>query len=275
MMKTIHFFILSLVLQSSPLFSTPWVDFVKDITVKAKSGDADAMGILADVMSDLESNNKEEILRLAKESKTKGSPYGKYVYTWLIHKENVNNDNTPEEFLPQLEEKASNGDVYAAYDLACIYTHGQCGVTEDFAKGLNWQKKAAEQGLAPAQLALGTNYFIGKGVDKNETEAVKWYRMAADQGYAMAQTSLGDSYRDGKGVDKNETEAVKWYRMAADQGDSIAQYLLGSCYRYGVGVDKNETEAVKWYRMAADQGDSNAQTCLGRLITQPSQYQHP
>jgi TPR repeat protein len=263
-MKIIHFLIILLALQSSLLFSTPWEDFVKDITGKAKAGDPDAMGILADVMSDLESNDNEEILRLAKESKTKGSPYGKYVYILKDNNIIFNEDNIPfEDFLPQLEEKASIGDCYAAYVLACIYTNGQCGVTEDFGKGLNWLRKAVDQGLAPAQFVLGCYYFYGKGVTKDKVEAVKWFREAGDQGYAEGQCYLGYCYGQGIGVAKNESEAVNWYRKAADLGNAKAQYHLGNCYRQGIGVAKNETEAVNWYRKAADQGIERAQYHLG------------
>lgn len=270
MMKTIHFLILSLVLQSSLLFSSPWEEFVKDISAKSKAGDADAMGILADLMSDLGSNNHGEILLLAKESKTKGSPYGKYVYAFLIDKNIiVNNDNIPlEDFLSQLEEKASIGDWYAAYDLACIYINGQCGVTEDSAKGINWLRKAVDQGLAPAQLALGNYYFIGKGVAKSETKAVNWYRKATDQGDSDAQFYLGGCYRDGIGVAKNEVEAMNWYRKGAEkgiskarikrfqtsaaEGNKVSQWFLGDCYIKGVGLEKNTKEGLEWYQKAAE-----------------------
>ena len=52
-------------------------------------------------------------------------------------------------------------------------------------------KKAAEQGHAGAQLALGFMYAYGRGVPEDDTEAVKWYRKAAEQGHAEAQNSLG------------------------------------------------------------------------------------
>jgi hypothetical protein len=50
-------------------------------------------------------------------------------------------------------------------------------------------KKAAEQGDAGAQKALGEMYLKGLGFPKNSREAVKWYRKAALQGDAKAQAN--------------------------------------------------------------------------------------
>ena len=48
-------------------------------------------------------------------------------------------------------------------------------------------RKAAEQGDADAQTALGMRYYTGDGVPKDYAEAVKWYHKAAEQGHAIAQ----------------------------------------------------------------------------------------
>jgi uncharacterized membrane protein YedE/YeeE len=50
-----------------------------------------------------------------------------------------------------------------------------------------------------------------------------WYRRAALQGYAEAQFALGLLYEEGHGVTRDEREALAWYRKAADQGHPIAK----------------------------------------------------
>ena len=87
---------------------------------------------------------------------------------------------------------------------------------------------------------------------------MKWYRKAAEQGLAMAQLGLGECYTRGDGVEKNPAEAVKWWRKAAEQGLPEVQVLLGACYELGEGVKRDRTEAVKWYRKAAAQGHKAA-----------------
>jgi TPR repeat protein len=123
-------------------------------------------------------------------------------------------------------------------------------------------EKAAQQGYAPAQFALGTVYRTGHGAAKDDAEAVTWYRTAAERGYAPAQDYLGSMYQNGRGVAQDDAEAVSWYRKAAEQGYAPAQTNLGSMYLRGQGVAKDDAEAVSWYRKAADQGYAPAQGIL-------------
>ena len=143
-------------------------------------------------------------------------------------------------------------------------------------EAVEWFRKAAEQGYAPAQHRLGDIYASGDVVDRRDTEAVKWYHKAAEQGYVYAQFRLGEMYsqgtilldhdcaewiqtydkalKEGWCVDQDVVEAVKWYRKAAKQEHADAQYNLGKRYEKGDGVDQDVVEAVKWYRKAAKQG---------------------
>jgi TPR repeat protein len=111
-------------------------------------------------------------------------------------------------------------------------------------------KAKAEKGDRVAQGFLGSCYFEGYGVAKDQVEAVKWLRKAADQGEATAQGFLGFCYFEGYGVAKDEVEAVKWYRKAADQGYPYAQFKLGACYAVGKGVAKNQVEAYAYLSFA-------------------------
>ncbi|MDD6005961.1 MAG: Sel1-like repeat-containing protein kinase family protein, partial [Bacteroidales bacterium] len=141
------------------------------------------------------------------------------------------------------------------------YYYGK-GVEKDEIKAVEWYRKAAEQGYAPAQNSLGICYELGRGVEQDYAEAVEWYRKAAVQGYAFAQVNLGYCYKWGRGVKQDYAKAVEWFRKAAEQGNSGAQYLLGDCYENGRGVAKNWYKAVEWYQKAAEQGDKDAKKRL-------------
>jgi TPR repeat protein len=158
---------------------------------------------------------------------------------------------------------AEQGLADAQHALGVCYANG-LGVAKDEAEAVKWYRKAAEQGNASAQGAIGRCYANGRGVVKNESEAAKWYSKAAEQGDAWAQCALGVCYDNGQGVAKDGAEAVQWYRKAAEQEDAGAQLNLGLCYANGRGVVKNESEAAKLYRKAAEQGDANAQCYLGQ-----------
>ena len=80
-------------------------------------------------------------------------------------------------------------------------------------------RKGAEQGILNDQTHLGTRYYKGCGVVKDEKEAVKWYSKAAEQGHYWAEYNLGYMYYSGAGVKKDLGEAAKWWRKAAKMED--------------------------------------------------------
>jgi TPR repeat protein len=94
-------------------------------------------------------------------------------------------------------------------------------------------------------------YANGEGVTKDEVQAATWYRKAAEQGDASGQNALGVYYFYGRGVAKDYKQAAFWYRKASDQGDAIAQSNLGEVYANGFGVAKDEIEAYAYYNLAA------------------------
>ena len=64
------------------------------------------------------------------------------------------------------------------------------GVTKDYAKAMEWYRKAADQGNMYGEFNIGLLYEFGYGVTKNLDEAAKWYRRAANQGMERAKTKL-------------------------------------------------------------------------------------
>ncbi|WP_049832244.1 tetratricopeptide repeat protein [Aeromonas media] len=69
------------------------------------------------------------------------------------------------------------------------YANGQ-GVPQDAVQAAVWCSKAAEQGLAEAQYALGDMFLIGCGVLRDYQQARAWYRKAAEQGHANARGAM-------------------------------------------------------------------------------------
>ena len=91
----------------------------------------------------------------------------------------------------------------------------QLPVPQDYAQAVQWDRKAAEQGLAEAEVYLGLMYENGTGIPQDYSQAVQWYRKAAEQGLAAAQNNLGLMYYDGRGVTRDYIEAHKWLNLAA------------------------------------------------------------
>ncbi len=108
----------------------------------------------------------------------------------------------------------------------------------------------AERGDAVAQNELGSRYYAGRGVQRDDAEAARWIRLAAAQGYAPAQYNLGLLHFRNRGVAGNDAEAARWYRAAAEQGYAPAQAGLGYLYIYGAGVDEDHVLAYMWLELA-------------------------
>jgi DNA polymerase-3 subunit epsilon len=75
-----------------------------------------------------------------------------------------------------------------------------------------------EQSAVMAQYRLGLRYYNGQDVSQNYAKALNWLRKAAEQGHVKAQSQLGDMYAKGEGVAQNPAEAMKWHERAKKQG---------------------------------------------------------
>lgn len=122
----------------------------------------------------------------------------------------------------EAQQQASPGDP----DARALYEQGQQlalgdGSRRDPAAAIDYYRRAAELGYAPAQYRLGAAYHYGEGIDKNPAQAVVWYRRAAEQGFTMAQRNLGNLYLRGEGVAQDKVQALAWLSLVAVRGSEI------------------------------------------------------
>jgi TPR repeat protein len=122
-------------------------------------------------------------------------------------------------------------------------------------------RRSARLGYAPAQVVLGYFSDVGVLVPGEHGEAADWYRKASDQGDPLAQWLLGRLYFMGSGVPMDYHEAQRWLQQAAQQGDPFGAYLLGR-----VMENRDYTQAPRWFRAAAERGLPQAQYRYGRSL---------
>lgn len=84
----------------------------------------------------------------------------------------------------------------------------------DFARAMEEWRPLAEAGDPRAQTALGTMYFNGQSVAKDDAEAANWLSKAANQGQVSAQYTLALMYDHGYGVEQDRVQAYKWLELA-------------------------------------------------------------
>ena len=130
-----------------------------------------------------------------------------------------------------------------------MYEEGSHEFAQDDTKAVEWYRRAAEQGNADAQYALGAMYEAGRGSRQRTlfgppyVDAAEWYQKAAEQGNADAQYALGDMYEAGRGVGQDGALAAMWHLKAAKQDNADASFWekmpgrepLGRCPRCDLG----------------------------------------
>jgi len=107
-------------------------------------------------------------------------------------------------------------------------------------------EKSHLQGDFRATYALGTWYFHGTHVRKNQRKGISYFRSAAKGGIADALFDLAMSYEIGSGVRKDLRVAYEYYLRAALAGDPQAQYEVGRCLYYGIGSTVDRRLARIW-----------------------------
>jgi TPR repeat protein len=83
------------------------------------------------------------------------------------------NQSQPKRTFSLLEKAAHSGHLYAQYNLAVMYFHGN-GIQADLSLAFSWFLRAAKGGLVEAQFAVGMMYTEGFGIAAN-IEKAKFY----------------------------------------------------------------------------------------------------
>lgn len=119
----------------------------------------------------------------------------------------------------------------------------------------------AEAGDQHAQFNLGQAYKLGRGVPLDQRQAQTWFERAARQGHAQAEAALGLTlFQNGQ-----RAEAMPWIERAAGRGDPRAQYVLGTAHFNGDLVARDWPRAYALMRRAADQGLPQAASSIAEM----------
>ena len=149
-------------------------------------------------------------------------------------------------------------------------------------------QNAATQGNIKAMYMVGLKYSRGKGVVKDLVKGVQWIKKAADQGYEDAINllkNIGVDYTPQKPSSSGGSTPVKPVSIPtssistppmekklspfeelcikAKQGDAMAYFKLGEAYEKGDGVQKDIVKAKEWYRKASEQDENSIAKAIG------------
>lgn len=162
---------------------------------------------------------------------------------------------------------AKKGDTESAYRLGLLYEKGEY-VDCDPKAAARWYQKAADNGHAWAQVAIGHLHAIGFGIPRSQTKAREWFSKATSQTKDMdvvAQVAELYYHGYGEGYDwfwADGAEAARLARIAAAKGNAEGQYRLAEMTIQGWHMSKNKRRARELYTKASNQGHEMAYQML-------------
>lgn len=124
---------------------------------------------------------------------------------------------------------------------------------------------------APRLFDQGMDSLMGIGVTNSDVNAVDYFRRSADLGYAPAQTVMGYFYETGLKVPADPAAALDWYKKAAKLDDRLGNWLAGRLY-YSGAVPRDLDAAETYLKKAANQGDPYGQYLLGMVKLERNDY---
>lgn len=116
---------------------------------------------------------------------------------------------------------ADQGYAPSQFNVGVMFEEGQ-GVSPDVDQAIAWYTKAAGQSYLKAEQKLADLYISRRDF----ANALIWVRKAADQGDPGEQFNLGSFYFNGWAVPKDNAQARLWYSKAAAQGSKAAETVL-------------------------------------------------
>lgn len=202
------------------------------------------------------------------------------------------------------EAAASQQHAQSTYKLALCYYDG-LGRKKDFNEFFQLITKAANYGLADAQLLTGDAFALGLGTEVDRALAIDWYLKAADQGAALAQYKLAKQLLDAGDESSAEVHLAQsaaqefapaqyelamilkqrasqegWdhvavlFEKAARNGHNQAQFELGQLYAKGLGLVVDLEQARHWFSQSAQNGYPEAKKALEELASFSSLHAH-
>lgn len=171
-----------------------------------------------------------------------------------------------------LEKAAFLGFAKAQVRMGAAYELGELGCPFDPALSLHYNALAARQGEVEAEMAISKWFLCGHdGVfQKNEELAFTYAQRAAIDGLATAQFAVGYFYEVGIYVNMDLKEAKDWYRKAEENGNKDAKKRIDAVSRSKtISRKDHERLAVQKIREQHGEAEQNQHQQQPRMPTLP------
>lgn len=156
----------------------------------------------------------------------------------------------------EMAKKDDNPEIQAR--VAYAYLEGK-DTDKDINKAIFWLKKSADKNYKDASIALYMIYsgIYIKGFENNKL-MIEYLTKAATLGDPKAQELIGTFYYRGNIVIKDDVNALGWYKKSCAQNYVLGCTNLASLYAMGQGTRKNLIYAYILFNKSAKLGDEGA-----------------
>lgn len=170
-----------------------------------------------------------------------------------------------------IERAAFLGFAKAQVRMGTAYELGDLGCPFDPALSLHYNALAAKQGEVDAEMAISKWFLCGyEGIfDKNEELAFTYAQRAALDGLATAQFAIGYFYEVGIYTKMDLKEAKDWYRKAAEQGNEEAKKRFEAVSRSKT-ISRRDHEKVYVNKIRDQHGQRRQEPALPSLPEGPA-----
>ena len=170
----------------------------------------------------------------------------KAVYMLALHK--VHNKNEKEEGVQILKKLAAENITDAKHSLYAISNWVNAkNLTRE--EALNYLKEAAEEGYDVSQVDLAKAYIRGKFGKRDPEQSHYWLMKAAEQNNADAMAYVANDYFIGRGVARDDVKGFEWIKRAYNvlEGRFTDWRMLGQVYEEGIGTPVDLVRAYMCY----------------------------
>ena len=140
-----------------------------------------------------------------------------------------------EEANKQVNKRMEVDDAQAIYNVGCCYAEGRYGFPQDIDKALELWHRAAELSYVSAYFNIGTAYWCGDGVERDEKKANHFH---------IARHNLGNAEFRAGNVDK----ALKHLMIAVEFGNNGSLKRIKQLYSKGYATKDDYANALRAYQ---------------------------
>ena len=162
---------------------------------------------------------------------------------------------TDEETIKRYEKRMAVNDGRAIYNFGFHYARGVYGLSQNYAKALEFYHRAGKLGHAAAYYNIGIAYHTGnRGVERDEEKAKRYWELSAMLGHTGARYNLGVHQESNLG-DLNK--ALKHYMIAVNDGCLDSLKRIKVFYTKGYTTKDEYAKALRGYQAYLDEIKTN------------------